>query len=172
MRTTLHILLTNYKMLDYLLLRGRDKKLWAANDPESLRFLVVDEMHTFDGAQGADLALLIRRLKSRLGTPENHLICVGSSATLGTGDEAVADLRTYAETIFGEQFDAGSVVRETRKTANEVFKDPEYFEWPEPKQIIQALSEAEDLDQAGAAMRLAACLFPDETDPDLKTFTR
>ena len=46
------ILLTNYKMLDYLLLRGRDKKLWAANEPESLRFLVVDEMHTFDGAQG------------------------------------------------------------------------------------------------------------------------
>lgn len=162
------ILLTNYKMLDYLLLRGQDKKLWAANDPESLRFLVVDEMHTFDGAQGADLALLIRRLKSRLRTPENHLICVGSSATLGIGDEAVADLRTYAETIFGEQFDAGSVVQETRKTANEVFKDPEYFEWPESTQVIQSLSEAEDTDQPGAAMRLATCLFPDETDPDLK----
>ncbi len=39
------ILLTNYKMLDYLLLRGRDKKLWAVNDPESLRFLVVDDAH-------------------------------------------------------------------------------------------------------------------------------
>ena len=81
------ILLTNYKMLDYLLLRGRDRPLWAKNDPEVLRFLVVDEMHTFDGAQGADLALLLRRLKHRLRTPENHLVCVGSSATLGFGDE-------------------------------------------------------------------------------------
>ena len=44
-----------------LLLRGRDKPLWAQNDPETLRFLVVDEMHTFDGAQGADLALLLRQ---------------------------------------------------------------------------------------------------------------
>ncbi|HAA91190.1 MAG TPA: RNA helicase, partial [Rhodospirillaceae bacterium] len=68
------ILLTNYKMLDYLLLRGRDKPLWQANDHESLRFIVVDEMHTFDGAQGADLALLLRRLKYRLGTPEGHLV--------------------------------------------------------------------------------------------------
>ena len=56
------ILLTNYKMLDYLLLRGRDQPLWERNTSETLRFLVVDEMHTFDGAQGADLALLIRRL--------------------------------------------------------------------------------------------------------------
>ena len=64
------ILLTNYKMLDYLLLRGRDKPLWERNDPETLRFLVVDEMHTFDGAQGADLALLLRRLKYRLEDPE------------------------------------------------------------------------------------------------------
>lgn len=96
------ILLTNYKMLDYLLLRGRDKPLWERNDPESLRFLVVDEMHTFDGAQGADLALLLRRLKYRLNTPKGHLICVGSSATLGSGDEAATELRHYAETIFGE----------------------------------------------------------------------
>src|SRR6056297_710666 len=161
------ILLTNYKMLDYLLLRGRDKPLWGANDPETLRFLVVDEMHTFDGAQGADLALLLRRLKYRLGTPERHLVCVGSSATLGSGDEAAAELRGYAETIFGEPFDEGSVIRETRKTPNEVFDDPEYFELPDPVDIHVALREAEELDQAGAARRLATCIFPDRTDPDL-----
>ena len=162
------ILLTNYKMLDYLLLRGRDKKLWRANDRESLRFLVVDEMHTFDGAQGADLALLIRRLKCRLRTPDNHLVCVGSSATLGSGDDVEASLRTYAETIFGEQFDVKSVVRENRKTANEVFKDPEYFEWPEPSEITNALSEAENSDQPGAAKRLATCLFPEQRDADVE----
>lgn len=160
------ILLTNYKMLDYLLLRGRDKPLWERNDPETLRFLVVDEMHTFDGAQGADLALLLRRLKYRLGTPNGHLVCVGSSATLGSGDEAATELRRYAETIFGESFDAGAVIRETRKTPAEVFGDPEYLDRPDPAEIRVALQEAEELDQPDAARRLAICLFPDETDPD------
>lgn len=160
------ILLTNYKMLDYLLLRGRDKPLWERNEPETLRFLVVDEMHTFDGAQGADLALLLRRLKYRLGTPKEHLVCVGSSATLGSGDEAATELRRYAETIFGELFDSGAVVRETRKTPAEVFGDPEYLDRPEPAGIHAALQEAEELDQPSAAQRLAICLFPDKTDPD------
>jgi DEAD/DEAH box helicase domain-containing protein len=41
-------------MLDYLLLRPLDQKLWAKNNPETLRYLVVDEIHTFDGAQGTD----------------------------------------------------------------------------------------------------------------------
>jgi DEAD/DEAH box helicase domain-containing protein len=77
------ILLTNYKMLDYLLLRPDDLKLWRENGPETLRYLVIDELHTFDGAQGADVARLIRRIKARLKTPEKHLICVGTSATLG-----------------------------------------------------------------------------------------
>lgn len=161
------ILLTNYKMLDYLLLRGRDKPLWEKNDPDTLQFLVVDEMHTFDGAQGADLALLLRRLKYRLKTPKEHLICVGSSATLGSGEEAKTELRSYAETIFGETFDEGAVVTETRKTPTEVFDDPEYFELADPADIHAALRAAEELDQAGAALRLAACLFPDRADPDL-----
>ena len=161
------ILLTNYKMLDYLLLRGRDKPLWERNDPETLRFLVVDEMHTFDGAQGADLALLLRRVKYRLGTPEQHLVCVGSSATLGSGEEAATELRRYAETIFGEPFDAGAVIGETRKTPSEVFGHPEYLDRPDPAAIHTALEEAEDLDQPKAARRLAVCLFPDGADPDL-----
>jgi DEAD/DEAH box helicase domain-containing protein len=161
------ILLTNYKMLDYLLLRGRDKALWAQNEPETLWFLVVDEMHTFDGAQGADLALLLRRLKYRLNTPDGHLICVGSSATLGSGEEAAQELRSYAETIFGEPFDAGAVVRETRKTPNQVFGDPEYLDRPDPSEIHRALQEAAEMDQPDAARRLAVCLFPERADPDL-----
>jgi DEAD/DEAH box helicase domain-containing protein len=64
------ILLTNYKMLDYLLIRPKDRLLWSKNGPDTLRYVVVDELHSFDGAQGTDLALLLRRLKARLGTPE------------------------------------------------------------------------------------------------------
>jgi DEAD/DEAH box helicase domain-containing protein len=160
------ILLTNYKMLDYLLLRARDKRLWDQNGPETLRFLVVDEMHTFDGAQGADLALLLRRVKHRLKTPADHLLCVGSSATLGSGEEAAAELRAYAERIFGETFDEEAVIREDRKTPDEVLPSPEYFDWPAPGAVEAALAAAVGQSQAGAAKRLSQVLFPDESDQE------
>ena len=114
------ILLTNYKMLDYLLLRPKDLGLWRKNRPETLRYLVVDELHTFDGAQGADVACLIRRLKERLRTPKAHLICVGTSATLGS-DAAVSatQLVEYAGKVFGETFDAESVIGESVQTPAE-----------------------------------------------------
>jgi len=84
------ILLTNYKMLDFLLLRPRDQRLWRYNEPNRLRYLVVDELHTFDGAQGTDLACLVRRLRDRL-LPGDGLACVGTSATLG-GESAGEEL--------------------------------------------------------------------------------
>ncbi len=118
------ILLTNYKMLDYLLIRPDDARLWAENGPETLRFLVVDELHTFDGAQGADLACLIRRLKARLKTPERHLCCIGTSATLGEGPEGMnADaLSGYATQLFGEPFGTDAIVGETVETTEEFLK--------------------------------------------------
>ncbi|MCX6880818.1 MAG: DEAD/DEAH box helicase [Verrucomicrobia bacterium] len=106
------ILLTNYKMLDYLLIRPDDLGLWADNDPETLKFIAVDELHTFDGAQATDLACLLRRLKRRLKTPAAHLCCVGTSATVG-GEESAEGLITYAETLFGESFEgSGAIIRE------------------------------------------------------------
>jgi len=112
------ILLTNYKMLDYLLIRPKDLPLWRGNGPGTLRYLVVDELHTFDGAQGTDLACLIRRLKARLGTPSGRLCCVGTSATLGSRTEEEA-LRRYAEEVFGEPFDRAAVIMEERLSAGE-----------------------------------------------------
>src|SRR5690606_8646262 len=94
--------------------------------------------------------------------------CVGSSATLGSGDEAATDLTEYAETIFGEKFDENAVVRETRKSPSEVFGPPEYLDWPEPQVIQTALLEAEQLDQSGAARRMVDCQFADGADPDLE----
>ena len=80
---------------------------------------------------------------------------------------SAADLRRYAETIFGEPFDQGAVIRETRKSATEVFDEPEYFDRPHPEEIQSALAEAENLDQPASAQRLAVCLFPDKSDRDL-----
>lgn len=122
------ILLTNYKMLDFLLQRPRDAGLWTHNvGTDTLRFVVVDEIHTFDGAQGTDLACLLRRLKARLRMPlsdagHSGLVCVGTSATLG-GDASGAGLRTYAEEVFGEPFDEAAVIGEQRQTIDTFLKD-------------------------------------------------
>ncbi len=111
------ILLTNYKMLDYLLVRPRDQRLWRQNEPGTLRYLVVDELHTFDGAQGTDLACLIRRLRVRLRAAEG-LICAGTSATLG-GEGSEPELREYVSHIFDQPFEPGSIVGESRQSIDE-----------------------------------------------------
>ncbi len=127
------ILLTNYKMLDYLLIRPKDRLLWAKNTAETLRYVVVDELHTFDGAQGTDLALLLRRLQARLKTPEGHLIGAGTSATLG-GNADTAPLREYARQIFGMDFPPESVVTENRLNESEFLGNSviEHVLYPRP----------------------------------------
>lgn len=116
------ILLTNYKMLDYLMLRPKDRQLWSANGPTTLRYVVVDELHTFDGAQGTDLALLLRRLRARLKIAPGHLICAGTSATLG-GTSDTAPLREYARQIFGVAFDEDAVITENRQSVGRFLED-------------------------------------------------
>jgi hypothetical protein len=89
-----------------------DTPLWAQQRPDTLRYLVVDELHTFDGAQGTDLACLIRRLKGRLEAAPGQLVCVGTSATLGDGGGD--SLLSFARDIFGEAMDADAVIGEDR----------------------------------------------------------
>lgn len=106
------ILMTNYKMLDYLLIRPNDRDLWSNNTAETLKFIVVDELHTFDGAQATDLGCLLRRLRARLKTPENHLCYIGTSATVGSGDQQT-ELLNYAGALFATPFDdSGCIIRE------------------------------------------------------------
>ena len=115
------ILLTNYKMLDLLLTRPIDFPLWRHNAASTLRFLVVDELHTFDGAQGTDLACLVRRLRTRLQADEG-LVCVGTSATIG-GQEDEQDVLRYASRVFRQPFAPGAVVGEVRQGIDEFLKD-------------------------------------------------
>lgn len=111
------ILLTNYKMLDFLLMRPEDQGLWNGNGPDILKYLVVDELHTFDGAQGTDLSCLIRRLRDRLHLKDS-LVCIGTSATIG-GPESVKELCQYASSVFASEFDSECVIQEDRLSAKE-----------------------------------------------------
>ena len=118
------ILLTNYKMLDYLLMRPKDQRIWQDNVSGTLAFLVVDEIHTFDGAQGTDLACLIRRLKHKLQVTPGSLCCVGTSATLG-GERDVSNLLSYAGQLFGETFGPEAVVTEQVLPIEDFLGEPE-----------------------------------------------
>lgn len=135
------ILLTNYKMLDYLMVRPQDASIWKHNRPNSLRFIVVDELHTFDGAQGTDLACLLRRLQHRLKAPD--LCPIGTSATLGPQD-AVA-LRAYAQTIFGAEFTEDSIITEDRLSARDFLGDEliNFFSYPSSPDALDALDPAQ-----------------------------
>ncbi|MAU84682.1 MAG: helicase [Gordonia sp.] len=135
------ILLTNYRMLDLLLLRTADNPLWA-NATTSLQYLVLDEFHTYDGAQGTDVAMLIRRLGAKIGVagegrPLGRVTPVATSATLGGGSRT-GDLRAFAETVFGTAFDQHSLVTETSLSATDVVRDVDFtLEIPTVDDILQ-----------------------------------
>ncbi|MEZ4460837.1 MAG: DEAD/DEAH box helicase [bacterium] len=167
------ILLTNYKMLDYLLMRPEDQVLWRDNGPETLSFLAVDELHTFDGAQGTDLACLIRRLKARLSTPKGYLCAVGTSATLGSDEDAVEALTRYASEVFAEPFDTSSVVGETRLTSTEFLAGTLIstdFDTPDDKAILSALNYPDETAFIDAQLRawFGRIMSPEEALESLK----
>ena len=105
-----HILLTNYVMLELMLSRTHEAKFVESTN---LKFLVLDELHTYRGRQGADVALLIRKLKQRCG---QKLLYIGTSATMSTqGDRN--DIRNtiagVASKLFGAEVKAANVIDET-----------------------------------------------------------
>ncbi|MDP3912171.1 MAG: DEAD/DEAH box helicase [Bacteroidota bacterium] len=121
------ILLTNFKMLDYALLRNQFHNLWSYNleDSSLLQFLVLDELHTYDGAQGTDVANLIRRLKLKLEIQRGQVCAIGTSATMGSGEDSVKLLTEYAEKVFGETFGKDAIITENRMEVNDFFELPD-----------------------------------------------
>lgn len=111
------ILLTNYVMLELILTRVRDRQLVTA--AEGLSFLVLDELHSYRGRQGADVAYLVRR--TREACHATALQCVGTSATLATGslEDQRRDISRLAGQFFGSDFQDADVIVETlrRSTA-------------------------------------------------------
>ncbi len=106
------ILLTNYMMLELLLTRVRERSI-RDGIFQNLRFLVFDELHTYRGRQGADVALLIRRIRARCLRP---VTCIGTSATMvsvGTLAEQRIEVAKVATKLFGKPFTSEQVVPET-----------------------------------------------------------
>ena len=140
------ILLTNFKMLDYGLMRQEFMPLWKGNidtEEKVLRFIVLDELHTYDGAQGTDVANLIRRLKLKLNLPKASLCPIGTSATIGNGEDSKARLCEYATNVFGEQFREDCVIEEHRIPVEE-FIDAVTMGLPDGKLIKECVFGSDD----------------------------
>jgi len=100
-----HILLTNYAMLEYLLLRPADSSLFDGPTSGHWRFVVLDEAHVYNGAQGTEVAMLLRRVRDRvLRSERGNLQCFATSATLGRGEADYPALVDFAESLFDEEF--------------------------------------------------------------------
>jgi hypothetical protein len=108
------ILLTNFMMLEMLMTRQDDLDRRVIGNCAGLRFLVLDELHTYRGRQGADVALLVRRVRERL-SPE-HLQCIGTSATMASEGSQVDKNRlvaAVASKLFAAAIPDSNVVVET-----------------------------------------------------------
>jgi ATP-dependent helicase YprA (DUF1998 family) len=146
-----HLLLTNYAMLEYLLLRPADLDLFEGAHAGQWRFIALDEAHVYDGAKAAEIAMLLRRLRDRVA-PGRALQCIATSATVGDDPHKVMD---FASKLFQAPFewddadpDRQDLVRATRRdTVTE-------STWgPLPALEYRVLAEAED---PGRALSAAA----------------
>jgi ATP-dependent helicase YprA (DUF1998 family) len=126
------ILLTNYVMLELMLSRKEEN---AFVESPSLKFLVLDEFHTYRGRQGANVAMVIRKLRQRCG---HDLLYIGTSATMATEGSRSDRRQTVAEVaskLFGTEIKAEQVIDENLKKAVD-------REFPTIKELQNALQNA------------------------------
>lgn len=131
-----NILLTNPTMLEYILLRGRDSSLTNPAE-KSLRWVVIDETHSYTGAGAAELAMLLRRVLIAFGVSARDIRFATSSATLGNANDpakAAEDkeaLRTFICGITGASYDDGQVeiVEGKRVGAAQLVENPDQAKW-------------------------------------------
>lgn len=133
------ILLTNYVMLELILTRKKDRDV-LVNAAQDLRFLVLDEMHTYRGRQGADVALLVRRVRTALHA--KNLQCIGTSATIAASgglDQQRSAVARVASTLFGDVVNKESVIGETLRRATKEFSPADLDYLTKLKESIEYL---------------------------------
>ncbi|MBV6646979.1 MAG: DEAD/DEAH box helicase [Cyclobacteriaceae bacterium] len=109
------ILLTNYMMLELIMTRATEvDRAIRKSIKQHLKTLVFDEMHTYKGRQGSDVAMLIRRIKAFV---DNDIQCIGTSATMSSGtgsrEEQKTEVAEVASNLFGSKFNQDQIISET-----------------------------------------------------------
>jgi superfamily II DNA/RNA helicase len=115
------ILLTNFMMLELLMTRQDKLDRDVIANASGLDFLVLDELHTYRGRQGADVAMLVRRVKDRL-VKDRKLLCIGTSATMSSAHDEIERASAVARVgrlIFGEELSSASIIDENLARATD-----------------------------------------------------
>jgi hypothetical protein len=158
------VLLTNYKQLEFLLVRKADRVLFSS----ALRYVVLDEIHSYRGALATELACLLRRLKARCGVKKGFIRVIGTSATVSQDAGGDAALARFATDLFDEPFELRDIIGER------------YLEKPTPQSTYEPplieLSEAElrfftQMDEAGLVRlteKLCGLKVPDQSSTHQK----
>jgi len=102
------LLLTNYKQLEFLLVRHDDRDLFTP----ALRYLVLDELHSYRGALATEMACLVRRLKAHAKLAPGELVGLATSATVASGAGGAEGLARFAGVLLGETVSAEDVIGE------------------------------------------------------------
>jgi DEAD/DEAH box helicase/Domain of unknown function (DUF1998)/Helicase conserved C-terminal domain len=118
------ILLTNFMMLELILTRYEDTDRRVVDHCRGLDFLVLDELHTYRGRQGADVAMLVRRIRERMQAEQ--LVCIGTSATMSSSGTQADRNQTVADVaglLFGTRLTALDVIGETLERVTNPSRD-------------------------------------------------
>lgn len=144
-----HVLITNFAMLEYLLLRPSDSPFFDGPTGKHWKFIALDEIHTYDGSKGAEIAYLLRRVRDRVVKSEKDRIqYIGTSATLGSGPQDDPLLVNFAHAIFDEQFDQSCLIKPLRVPISGVSTT-----WTITQEQTQLLLD--HVDSAASAMSLS-----------------
>lgn len=178
------ILISNYSQLEYMLLRDKDLALFRG---APLKFLVFDEVHTYTGALGSEVACLIRRLRTVARKRPNEVVCIGTSATVqdasGRIDTQTAT-RSFASELFGVPEADVALVQEHYQRPPELTHEAFVPPPPEnPRQLLQAIleearqyqtrEEVEEISDRLLALAEALCgrKAPEGSSPGARLFT-
>jgi ATP-dependent helicase YprA (DUF1998 family) len=117
-----HILVTNYSMLEHMLIRPKERNEIFGVSTSTFKMLVVDEAHTYNGSTGSEVSMLLQRLKVAIGIEKpGQIRCIATSASLGDASVDKQVLQ-FAQDFFHEPF--SQVIRGSRVTATERLGSP------------------------------------------------
>jgi hypothetical protein len=173
------LLVTNYSMLEYMLLRPIEARIfdqtsdWLARDTQNSLCVVLDEAHMYRGAGGAEVALLLRRFQARLNPKPGQIRFILTSASLGSSTEAAERIRNFAHDLTGAPAASFELIRSNPLIFSETGPSD-----PHVTAALAALNEkalqaplTSDAERASAKSaleplaRLAGVSIPDAQDP-------
>ncbi len=102
-----HLLFTNYSMLEYLLIRPNDYSIFVPEKLRNWKYIVLDEAHTYNGALGIELSMLLRRLTGLAPAKPRFIL---TSATLGEQGKSENDIVRFATNLTSASFDISDII--------------------------------------------------------------